>query len=266
LTGQTTENYLARLGVPALAARTSAFDPGYDPVTVASHLEQSAHLVSLLKLSMACWQIASEASTRSKIAAAKRCDVPVVVGGGPFEVAVAKGLLPEYLDLVAELGVDRIEAGAGFTDNAMSPATVVELASERSLEVQFELGKKHGPPFTDATVGEYVAEGREWLQAGARQIVVEGRESARGVGLFDEHGQLNTRLADRFVDELGIDVVVFEAPNKPSQFALLDHFGPDVHLSNVRMEELLRVEIYRRGLHSDAFDNPKLRPGDPVRR
>jgi hypothetical protein len=36
----------------------------------------------------------------------------------------------------------------------------------------------------------------------------------------------------------------------------------------VRLEELLRVEIYRRGLHSDAFNQPKLRPrrdpGDDV--
>jgi hypothetical protein len=28
----------------------------------------------------------------------------------------------------------------------------------------------------------------------------------------------------------------------------------------VRLEELLRVEIFRRGLHSDAFDLPNLRP------
>jgi phosphosulfolactate synthase len=41
---------------------------------------------------------------------------------------------------------------------------------------------------------------------------------------------------------------------------MLDHFGQDVRLSNVRLEELLRVEIYRRGLHSDAFQNEKLRP------
>jgi phosphosulfolactate synthase len=33
-----------------------------------------------------------------------------------------------------------------------------------------------------------------------------------------------------------------------------------VNLGNVRLEEILRVEIYRRGLHSDAFRNPKLRP------
>jgi phosphosulfolactate synthase len=57
--------------------------------------------------------------------------------------------------------------------------------------------------------------------------------------------------------------VIFEAPNKPSQFALLNHFGRDVHLCNVRLEELLRVEIYRRGLHSDAFGHTNLRPTSP---
>jgi hypothetical protein len=29
------------------------------------------------------------------------------------------------------------------------------------------------------------------------------------------------------------------------------------------LEELLRVEIYRRGLHSDAFGHTKLRPSSP---
>jgi phosphosulfolactate synthase len=54
--------------------------------------------------------------------------------------------------------------------------------------------------------------------------------------------------------------VMFEAPTKPSQFALIDHFGPQVRLCNVRLEELLRVEIYRRGLHSDSFCRDNLRP------
>jgi phosphosulfolactate synthase (CoM biosynthesis protein A) len=38
------------------------------------------------------------------------------------------------------------------------------------------------------------------------------------------------------------------------------HFGRDVHLCNIRLEEILRVEIYRRGLHSDAFEHENLRP------
>lgn len=42
-----------------------------------------------------------------------------------------------------------------------------------------------------------------------------------------------------------------------------EHFGPRVHLCNVRLEEVLRVEIFRRGLHSDAFAMPNLRPAYP---
>ena len=98
------------------------------------------------------------------------------------------------------------------------------------------------------------------MDAGALQLVVEARESARGVGLFDEQGNFNPTFADRFVEAFGHGTIMFEAPNKPSQFALLDHFGHEVHLCNIRLEELLRVEIYRRGLHSDAFGREKLRP------
>ena len=101
------------------------------------------------------------------------------------------------------------------------------------------------------------------MDAGALRIVVEGRESAQDVGLFDEKGQLQPKFAEKFVEAFGMERAVFEAPNKPSQFALLNHFGPGVHLSNVRIEELLRVEIYRRGLHSDAFGHENLRPKGP---
>src|SRR5205807_921337 len=77
---------------------------------------------------------------------------------------------------------------------------------------------------------------------------------------FTPGGQMNAGLADRLVSAFGLPTLVFEAPTKPSQFAMLDHFGPQVQLSNVRLDELLRVEIYRRGLHSDAFANADLRP------
>jgi phosphosulfolactate synthase len=94
--------------------------------------------------------------------------------------------------------------------------------------------------------------------------VVEGRERAVGVGLFDEEGRFNAGFADRFAAAFGFGTLLFEAPNKASQFALLDHFGPAVHVCNVRLEEVLRVEIYRRGLHSDAFSRPNLRPAVPA--
>lgn len=255
-----TADYLTLIGAPAIAPSTSAFDPGYDPITLKGHLEQSSHLISILKISMACWLIANERATRQKIALAQAHHVPTVTGGGPFEIAVAQNQLPAYLDLCADIGVTRIEAGAGFTDMPLSARTVVGMARQRGLEVQFELGEKHAGAFNANVVDELIDEGRQWLDAGAVEIVIEGRESARGVGLFDDSGALNRRFAERFVTAFGLDRVTFEAPNKPSQFALIEHLGREVRLSNVRLEELLRVEIYRRGLHSDAFGKANLRP------
>jgi phosphosulfolactate synthase len=255
-----TTDYLAKIGVPVLAAASSPFDPGYDPLTFEGHLLQGSQLMETMKISMAGWQICDEGITRWKVAACKRHDVPSVTGGGPFEVALQQGQLPLYLDLVADIGVDRIEAGEGFTDMPLGSRQVVAMAEERGLEVQFELGKKHGGAFTSDVVAELIDQGHRWLDAGARQIVIEARESAQGIGCFDENGRFSPETADGFAEAFGLEVCVFEAPTKVSQFALLDHFGPAVRLCNIRLEELLRVEIYRRGLHSDSFQRENLRP------
>ncbi len=253
--------YLALLGVREFPPLTSPFDPGYDPLTLESHLAQSSHLMSTLKLSMACWLLAREDSTRQKVAAARAHGVVTVTGGGPFEIAIAQGVLVPYLNLCADIGFDRIECGEGFTKLPMEPRRIVGMAAERGLDVQFELGQKHGGPFDSHVVDGLIEQGERWMEAGARELVVEARESAAGVGLFGAGEEFNSDLADRFADAFGLTNVTFEAPNKTSQFALLNHFGPEARLCNVRLEELLRVEIYRRGLHSDSFSKENLRPG-----
>jgi phosphosulfolactate synthase len=255
-----TKDFLRAIGVPDIRPLSCVFDPGYDPMTLEGHLEQSHHLMSALKISMACWIVANEAVTRRKVAAAQARNVLTVTGGGPFEIAVAQNQLEAYLDLCADIGVTRIEAGAGFTDMSLGPSQVVEMANQRGLQVQFELGGKHDGAFETTMLDGLIDQGHRWLDAGSVELIIEARESASGVGLFDDEGNLNEAFADRFARAFGLDRVTFEAPHKASQFALLNHFGRDVSLSNIRLEELLRVEIYRRGLHSDAFSKANLRP------
>ncbi len=254
------DDYLSGIGVRALAPATCPFDPGVAPVVLESHLQQSAHLMLSLKISMACWMVAAESATRSKVSAARAAGVPTSTGGGPYEIAVAQGRLSEYLDLCADVGFDGVECGAGFTDPRISAQEVVRMAARRGLQVEYEVGKKHCGEFDLEGLRDLLEEGRRWLGAGARTLVIEARESAAGIGIFGTGGRLNSELAERIVTELGLSSVVFEAPSKASQFALLDHFGPHVQLANVPLDEVLRVEIYRRGLHSDAFLRPNLRP------
>jgi phosphosulfolactate synthase len=261
-----TERYLAQIGVRESPRATCPFDPGYDPATLEGHIEQSGHLIKTVKISMACWMVASEAATRRKIQAVTRRGIPAVAGGGPFETAAAQRALPEYLDLCANVGLTRIECGEGFTDLTLDPREIVRDAGARGLEVEFELGEKHGGQFTDDVTDALIATGTSWLEAGAVRLVVEARESAEDVGLFTKPGEFDTSQADRLAEAFGLERLLFEAPDKASQFALIDHFGPTVQLGNVRLEEVLRVEIYRRGLHSDAFRRPNLRPRPPAER
>jgi phosphosulfolactate synthase len=255
--------FLEEIGVARLAPATVPFDPGVAPAVLESHLEQSAHLMLGLKVSMACWIIADERATRRKLQAADRAGVHTVAGGSPYEIAVAQGRLEPYLDLCADMGFRRIECGEGFTELRADAAHVVEMAAERRLEVEFELGKKHDGSFTEGSVESLIDQGRRWIDAGATQLVLEARESAAGVGVFAADGTFNASAAEPFAEAFGLERVLYEAPTKQSQFALISHFGPEVRLGNVPLAELLRVEIFRRGLHSDAFGQLRLRPRHP---
>src|SRR5439155_215215 len=148
----------------------------------------------------------------------------------------------------------RIECGEGFTELTLTPEEIIGQAGERGLEVEFELGEKHAGRFTDEGTEELIETGKRWLQAGAVRLVVEARESAQDVGLFSAPGEFDSRQADHLAEAFGLEQLLFEAPNKASQFALIDHFGPAVQLGNVRLEEVLRVEIYLRGLQPYGFD------------
>ena len=258
------ERYLNGVGARVVPRATCPFDPGYDPLTVEGHLWQSGHLMATLKLSMACWILGRADSARRKVEAARRAGIPVVAGGGPFEIAAAHGVLPAYLDLCAEVGFTRVECAEGFTRTGIAPSEIVAAADERGMEVEFELGRKHGGRFTPRVTDALLATGERWLSAGAARLVLEGRESAHNVGLFIEPGRFDVAQAERFVTAFGLDTLLFEAPDKASQFALIDHYGPGVHLGNVRLEEVLRVEVYRRGLHADAFRAPAPRPRAPT--
>ena len=255
-------DYLRLIGVPEIAPATCPFDPGYDPFTFEGHLapEQppdgdDEDLHGLL----AGLQRGRHAPEGRRLRRATACRT--VTGGGPFEIAVQQGQLPVYLDLVADIGVTRIEAGEGFTDMpARRRPRSCAMARERGLEVQFELGKKHEGAFTptSSTVSSTRAGVAGRRRPAARDRSPRERAGRRPVRRDRAASTPRTPIGSPMPS--GLATAIFEAPNKPSQFALLNHFGRDVHLCNIRLEEMLRVEIYRRGLHSDAFEHDNLRP------
>ena len=186
-----------------------------------------------------------------------------MTGGGPFEIAAHAGQLPAYLDLCADIGFDRVECGEGFTElTRRAGGHRCRWSPSAGSAVEFELGKKHDGAFDDRDGRRARRDGRRWLDDRRAQLVIEGRESAREVGLFDERGELQVAFAERFVEAFGFDAT-WSSRRRPRRASsrCSSTSGRRSGSSNVRLEELLRVEIYRRGLHSDAFATAPWRSG-----
>jgi len=101
----------------------------------------------------------------------------------------------------------------------LKPADVITMAAARGLDVQFELGKKHDGAFTHDGVTELIEQGQRWLDAGALQLVVEARESAKEVGLFDDSGILT--MNSRIVLQIHLDFRRLYSKLQTNQASLL---------------------------------------------
>ena len=174
--------YLAALGVSNPRPSTVAFDPGYDQLTLEGHIKQSSHLLYVVKLSMATWQLADQASVAYKLKAIRDAGILIISGGGPFEVAASFDFILEYLDLCKNTGFDRIEVGEGFSSVALDPASIIQMAGDRKLSIQYEVGRKFGGFCRSEEADSLCELVRKWLSAGAEQIVVDAKLHFAGDG------------------------------------------------------------------------------------
>ena len=124
-----------------------------------------------------------------------RLGIPAVAGGGPFEMAVAQRALPAYLELCAEIGLT--ESSAAKVSPTLSSRRPTSCdRPRRDLEVEFELGEKHGGRFTDEQTDELIATGHDWL-AGGRRRLVSRRVRARRTSACFRPRTVRSRQAER---------------------------------------------------------------------
>jgi phosphosulfolactate synthase len=86
-------------------------------------------------------------------------------------------------------------------------------------------------------------------------VVIEARESGRGVGIYDEQGQVIETAVATISRILGsaADRLVWEAPLKGQQTYLIQRFGTNVGLGNIRPDQILAVESLRCRLRFDTL-------------
>jgi phosphosulfolactate synthase len=124
-------------------------------------------------------------------------------------------------------------------------------AAARSFLVFSEVGRKD--PHEELSAQQWTHEVAADLEAGARWVIAEGRESGN-VGLYRPDGSVRTDVLAAVVRAGAPEVVLFEAPRKDQQNWFIQEFGPDVNLANIPLADVLALETLRRGLRADTFN------------
>jgi phosphosulfolactate synthase len=90
------------------------------------------------------------------------------------------------------------------------------------------------------------------LKAGAHKVICEARESGT-VGVFRSNGEVRSGLIDEIADQIPIEHLIFEAPQKGQQVWFIRKFGSNVNLGNILPADVISVETLRLGLRGDTL-------------
>lgn len=185
--------------------------------------------------------------------------VCVYPGGTFLEVAVLQGRIPQFLGRARTLGFGAIEVSNGVVPVAgRVRRDVIQKARGMGFRVLAEVGSKDAgrqPP-----AAELAAQAQADLEAGADYIICEARENGRGIGIYDGGGSIKEADVAVLAAAIPPERMVWEAPDKGQQQALMAWFGVNVNLGNVAPGDVLALEAMRTGLRADTMPLPASLP------
>lgn len=226
---------------------THVLDKGLPVDALGLLLDQTSHVIDVLKIG---WGIAYvDPTAKKRVGLCDAAGVTVSLGGTLLEIAVAQDRVGRLCDWAAELGVHAVEVSNGLEClDAESKCELVRTLS-RQFIVLAETGAKDER--SEVVAEKWLAEMEADLDAGARWVIAEGRESGT-VGLYDQDGKVREELVEAIAARIPLDRVIFEAPRKEQQVWFIEHLGPDANLGNVATSEVLPLETLRLGLRADT--------------
>ena len=237
----------AREQKPRRQGITHVLDKGLPTTTLEVLLTETGHLIDVLKIGWGIGYV--DRMAKQRVALCVAAGVTVCLGGTLLEISAIQGRVTELRRWAADIGVDAIEVSNGLQafDSAAKTALVRSLSAE--FVVLAETGAKDG--HVPVVAEQWLAEMEADLEAGARWVIAEGRESGT-VGLYDEGGRVRGNLVEAIAARVPVDRVIFEAPLKPQQAWFIRRFGASANLGNVPPEETLPLETLRLGLRADT--------------
>ena len=241
-----------RIGKPRGNGLTMIMDNGIGVAALEDFLQISSEWIDIAKLGYGTSRLCPEEIVREKIEIYRAHNIYVMPGGTFTEIVLAQGKLNEFLAESKELGFNALEVSDGTI--RMSDETrgdVIRQVAGEGFMVLSEVGSKF--PDSAVSMRELVREIQRDIDLGAFQVIIEARESGVGVGIFNFSGNIVDEHLNTIAEESDLSKVMFEAPIKGQQVALIHQFGVNVNMGNIQPSQVLALETLRAGLRADTL-------------
>jgi phosphosulfolactate synthase len=216
-------------------------------------IQSAGDYIDVVKLTFGTSAFYSEDFLKQKNSLLTSSGIDVMPGGTFCEVAIWQGRLEAYLIRARQLGFSAIEVSDGtIAMDLQTRGEAIQRALAAGFKVYTEVGKKD--PREALPWEEIHRLIKRDTTSGAFKVIIEAREAGKGVGIFDGDGKIKQDELDFILAGLDDpDRIMWEAPIKNQQQALILQVGKNVNLGNIPPDEILALEALRQGLRGDTL-------------
>ena len=238
---------------PRTSGLTMVIDKGMGIHRLDDLIRSASEYIDIIKLTFGTSAFYDKDFLKEKNTAITSAGIDVMPGGTFLEIAVWQKKLEQYLDRANELGFSAIEISDGTIDMDLDARkNAISAARDRDFKVITEVGKKDPKDAIPLSQVHRLIE--EDLSNGAFKVIIEAREAGKGVGIFDADGKIKQDEVEGIISGVrDMNSLMWEAPIKNQQQALIIRCGTNVNLGNIPPDEILALEALRQGVRGDTL-------------
>ena len=251
--------------IPEKFGTVMIIEKEFGPAGAKDWAEMAKSIANIVKVTFGTAALYDERLLKQKIAVYNDAGISTMIGGTLTEVAIlnaggyGKSALQGYLSYAKGLGLTHLE----FSDGSIyvpdkDRGECIRMFKDAGFRVISEVGKKDPKKDALITTEHRIELMKQDLASGAEMVIIEARESGKGIGVMGKGGEVLFDELDEIVNAVGLENTMIEAPEKNQQQNIFMHYGPAANIGNVQPRDILSVGALRSGLRGDTISSLRL--------
>lgn len=248
------------ISVPKRNGIVMVIEKEFGPEAAKDWASLTSGIADIVKCTFGTGALYDEEVLKRKIEVYRNAGIFPMIGGTLTEVAIlsigsySKANMLGYLKYARSLGFTHLE----FSDGTIyipddKRADIINMCIDEGFTVITEVGKKDPKKDVMITLEKRIELMNSDLENGAVMVIIEARESGKGIGVMGKGGEVDFAELDKIIKAVGIEKTMIEAPEKTQQQAIYLKYGPSANIGNVQPKDVMSVGALRAGLRGDTI-------------